>query len=481
MVVDSTSGMPVGGLAVLVRRTVGDRSANEHRLLSEADGRFRLDLPAGGEEPADVRISFEVQVPPGYVGFRDCAKRHTNRRGHPLVELRRGQELGLPPYFGRLLLFPTRPITGRVAAPDASPADGNGVLAGSLSLHDKATNPHRVVRQTLTGADGRFEAEVASPGRVVLFFLTERYAPRAVTRRATPWSHLAIDSRFGTVPDLPDIDVRDDVEHLPHDLPAVVVLCYLEGLTHGKAVRRLRSPVGTVRSRLARARARLRAGLTRRGMAPDAALMPMLAFRKLSLPEGLIDATVKAAIALSGAMRERPGWSRLRPSRSQSGPNHCQTFVFWKYKLRHYRGTTCHVTMERPILETLTVREAQIMDAIWRLGAVSAERVRRALPDPLHDSTVRTLLRVLESKGYVSHEYQGKSYIYCAVVEREKAQRDALRSLLARFFGGSAQNLVRCLVEDEQITLKQLDELLRTTFLPPHATRLPSSGRKQTV
>ncbi len=100
-------------------------------------------------------------------------------------------------------------------------------------------------------------------------------------------------------PSPPGIDARDEVEHLPQDLRAAVVLCYLEGLTHDQAARRLGWPVGTVRSRLARARARLRVDLTRRGIAPDASLLPMLAFRRISLPDGLIDATVRAAMLLA--------------------------------------------------------------------------------------------------------------------------------------------------------------------------------------
>ena len=134
---------------------------------------------------------------------------------------------------------------------------------------------------------------------------------RTVERRAVTGSLIAYE------PPLPYVDIWDEVEYLPNELRAVVVLCYLEGLTHEQAARRLGWPVGTVRSRLARARDRLRADLIRRGTAPDAALMPMLAFKKVLLPQGLIDATVRAAILLSGAMRERPGWSRLPPSRSQ--------------------------------------------------------------------------------------------------------------------------------------------------------------------
>ena len=117
--------------------------------------------------------------------------------------------------------------------------------------------------------------------------------------------------------------------------------------------------------------------------------------------------------------------------------------------------------MARPPEETLTGREAQIMDAVWRLGEVSAEQVRGAMPEPLHDSTVRTLLRVLESKGYLEHEVRGKAYVYRAVVERKKAQRHALGNVLSRFFGGSAEDLVLRLIEDEQITPDQLDAMRR--------------------
>ena len=117
--------------------------------------------------------------------------------------------------------------------------------------------------------------------------------------------------------------------------------------------------------------------------------------------------------------------------------------------------------MARGRSETLTEREAAIMDVIWRLGVATAEEVRVGLPDPPHDSTIRTLLRVLESKGYVRHEVVGKAYSYRAVVDRQKAQRHALGSLLARFFGGSAEDLVLRLIEDDQITPEQLAELRR--------------------
>ncbi len=117
--------------------------------------------------------------------------------------------------------------------------------------------------------------------------------------------------------------------------------------------------------------------------------------------------------------------------------------------------------MVRPQEEALTAREAQIMEVVWRLGEASAEQVREAMPEAPHDSTVRTLLRVLESKGYLEHETRGKAYVYRARVEREKAQRRAVGSLLSRLFGGSAEDLVLRLIEDEQLTPEQLTALRR--------------------
>jgi predicted transcriptional regulator len=107
----------------------------------------------------------------------------------------------------------------------------------------------------------------------------------------------------------------------------------------------------------------------------------------------------------------------------------------------------------------LTEREAQIMAVLWDLGRATAEQVRAALADGPHDSTVRTLLRVLEAKGHVAHEVRGKAYVYRARVGRARAQRKAVRNLLARFFAGSAEDLLLRLLEDEQITHEQLEAI----------------------
>jgi predicted transcriptional regulator len=118
--------------------------------------------------------------------------------------------------------------------------------------------------------------------------------------------------------------------------------------------------------------------------------------------------------------------------------------------------------MARPTSHTLTEREAQIMDAIWNApDPQTAEEIRATLPDKPHDSSVRTLLRVLETKGCVVRETEGRAHRYRAAVPRAAVQRNAVRSLLQRFFQGSSDALLMRLVEDEEITPEQLDELKR--------------------
>lgn len=134
--------------------------------------------------------------------------------------------------------------------------------------------------------------------------------------------------------------------------------------------------------------------------------------------------------------------------------------------------------MARPTSDLPTQREAQLLEVLWNLGPATAEQIRTALPDEPHDSTVRTLLRVLESKGYVKHDVRGKSYLYRAAVPRTKAQRAAARSLVSRLFGGSAEDLVLRLLENEQITPEGLERIRKSTLASrrPRRTHSPRKG-----
>lgn len=129
--------------------------------------------------------------------------------------------------------------------------------------------------------------------------------------------------------------------------------------------------------------------------------------------------------------------------------------------------------MARRTSATLTDREAQLMAVLWERGPSTADAIRDALPDRPHDSTVRTLLRVLESKGCVRHEVSGRAYVYHAAVRRGTIERRALRQVVGRFFGGSAEALVLRLIEDRQLTPEQIRELSRQI---DRSTASPSDG-----
>ncbi|MFL5327502.1 MAG: BlaI/MecI/CopY family transcriptional regulator [Gemmataceae bacterium] len=107
-----------------------------------------------------------------------------------------------------------------------------------------------------------------------------------------------------------------------------------------------------------------------------------------------------------------------------------------------------------------TEREAEIMQFLWSRDRATAEEIRGAMKGQPHDSTVRTLLRVLEEKRHVTHEAVGKVYHYRPVTQQVRAQKTALRNLLTQFFGGSAENLVLRLIEEDELSADELRELL---------------------
>lgn len=117
--------------------------------------------------------------------------------------------------------------------------------------------------------------------------------------------------------------------------------------------------------------------------------------------------------------------------------------------------------MARPKSNMLTEREAQIMQVLWGHGEMTSGSVGEQLPDTPHDSSVRTMLRVLIQKGYVCVDNQQRPAVYAAAVPQFKLQRKATHSLLQRFFSGSVEDLVQHLIEDEKLTPEQLTKLRR--------------------
>lgn len=103
--------------------------------------------------------------------------------------------------------------------------------------------------------------------------------------------------------------------------------------------------------------------------------------------------------------------------------------------------------MTPPTANGLGRRERQILDVLHRLGRASAADVRKALPDPPSYSAVRGMLRLLETKGHVTHEAVDLRYVYTPAVSQAAARRSALRHLVRIFFAGSAATAAASLLE----------------------------------
>ena len=94
----------------------------------------------------------------------------------------------------------------------------------------------------------------------------------------------------------------------------------------------------------------------------------------------------------------------------------------------------------------LSRRESQILDVVYRLRRATAAEVHRELPDAPTLTTVRGLLRVLEAKGHLEHQEQGKRYVYLPSTPREDAGQSLLVHVVRTYFDGSVTQAVRALI-----------------------------------
>jgi predicted transcriptional regulator len=112
----------------------------------------------------------------------------------------------------------------------------------------------------------------------------------------------------------------------------------------------------------------------------------------------------------------------------------------------------------------LTEVEQRLMEIVWAAGPVTVAQVVEAIPEaerPAYN-TVQTMMKILERKGYVEHRAEGRAFVYHSVVDRESAARTALTQVVQRFFHGSPRALALNLIQGDQLSDDELDELLRT-------------------
>lgn len=110
--------------------------------------------------------------------------------------------------------------------------------------------------------------------------------------------------------------------------------------------------------------------------------------------------------------------------------------------------------MSEDVPLTVSRRERQILEIVYARGEATAAQVVRDMPDAPTKTAVRTLMRILEEKGHLTHRQEGQSYVYRPSRARKPAGQSALRQVLRTFFGGSIQEALAAHLADEAAQLK---------------------------
>jgi BlaI family transcriptional regulator, penicillinase repressor len=121
--------------------------------------------------------------------------------------------------------------------------------------------------------------------------------------------------------------------------------------------------------------------------------------------------------------------------------------------------------------------EQLVMDYVWSHGPCTAEACREQLVRscPMKDSTIRTVLRRLEAKGYVTHQLEGRTFLYRAAEARVNVAARAVKHIIDRFCDGSAEQLVMGMVDSKVLGRKDLERLARKIAQSREGQRKPSA------
>jgi BlaI family transcriptional regulator, penicillinase repressor len=113
-------------------------------------------------------------------------------------------------------------------------------------------------------------------------------------------------------------------------------------------------------------------------------------------------------------------------------------------------------------IKELTKAEEQIMQVLWDLGKGFVKDVLTQLPEPKPAyNTVSTIIRILETKGFIDHEAFGKSHRYFPVITKEEYKSFATEKLLNGYFSNSVENMFSFFVKEKKLDLKEADEIMK--------------------
>ena len=113
-------------------------------------------------------------------------------------------------------------------------------------------------------------------------------------------------------------------------------------------------------------------------------------------------------------------------------------------------------------MKELTKAEEQIMQVLWELNRAFVKEIVDKLPEPIPAyNTVSTIVRILQDKGFVSHESFGKSHCYYPLMDKETYTRKFLRHFIGNYFNNSFPQMVSFFARQEKIDIRELEEILK--------------------
>jgi len=112
-------------------------------------------------------------------------------------------------------------------------------------------------------------------------------------------------------------------------------------------------------------------------------------------------------------------------------------------------------------MKQLTKAEEEIMQALWQLKKANVKSIIGLLPEPKPAyNTVSTIVRILESKGFVDYEKQGKGHVYFPVIDKDTYSNQSINKLVDNYFQGSFKSMVSFFVKKNDVSLSDIEALL---------------------
>lgn len=112
-------------------------------------------------------------------------------------------------------------------------------------------------------------------------------------------------------------------------------------------------------------------------------------------------------------------------------------------------------------MKELTKAEEQVMHKLWELGKTNVKSIIELLPEPRPAyNTISTIVRILETKGFVDHEKQGKGYVYFPIVSKEDYKKVFMKRFMSNYFQDSFKNMVSFFAKEDKMDINDIEELM---------------------